>query len=129
MQQQYGLSVEITGYRKDIPLNTEWQATLFNAIRELLVNVGKHAKTQSARVSLKKTKTGIEASVEDRGVGMDPIKSRSGKSAADGFGLFSIRERFAFMGGRFELSSKRGRGTWVSLFVPLNSGSRTQKRR
>jgi signal transduction histidine kinase len=107
-------------------LSTEWQATLFNAIRELLVNVGKHARTNSARVSLKKTRTEIVALVEDRGIGMNPEKSMTGKSAADGFGLFSIRERFGFMGGRFELSSKRGKGTSVSLYIPLNS--RTQKR-
>ena len=126
IQQQYGVNVEIAGYRKEIPLSTEWLATLFNAIRELLVNVGKHARTNSARVSLKKTRTEIVALVEDRGIGMNPEKSMTGKSAADGFGLFSIRERFGFIGGRFELSSKRGRGTSVSLHIPLNSG--TQKR-
>lgn len=126
IQQQYGVNVEIAGYRKDIPLSTEWQATLFNAIRELLVNVGKHARTNTARVLLKKTRTEIVAQVEDRGIGMNPERSMTGKSASDGFGLFSIRERFGFMGGRFELSSKRRKGTSVSLYIPLNSG--TQKR-
>lgn len=125
IQQQYGVNVEITGRRLVIPLSTEWQSTLFSAIRELLVNVGKHANTKSARVSLKKTRTELVAIVEDRGVGMDPIKSMEGKSA-DGFGLFSIRERIGFMGGRFELSSRRGKGTSVSLRIPLNSA--TQER-
>lgn len=121
IQQQYGVNVEITGYRKQIPLSTEWQATLFNAVRELLVNVGKHARTNKARVFLKKTRTEIVAVVEDRGIGMNPEKSKSEKSAADGFGLFSIRERLGFMGGRFELFSKHGKGTNVTLYIPLNS--------
>ncbi len=129
MQQQYGLNVEIAGSRKEMPLTIEWQVTLFAAIRELLVNVGKHAKVQNARVTLAKTKTGIMASVEDRGVGMDPAKSISGKAAVDGFGLFSIRERFGFMGGRVELSSQRGKGTCIKLFMPLSSRSETRKRR
>jgi two-component system, NarL family, sensor kinase len=126
IQQQYGVNVEIGGYPKNIPLSTEWQATLFNATRELLVNVGKHAKTKSARVSLRKTRTEIIALVEDRGVGMNTERSKNEKSGGDGFGLFSIRERFGIMGGRFELSSRRGKGTSISLYIPLNSG--TQKR-
>ncbi len=127
IQQQYGIRVEIAGNQKEIPLSTEWQAMLFNAIRELLVNVGKHAKTKSARVSLQKTKNEIVAVIADRGIGMNPEKSRRGKPSGDGFGLFSIRERVGAMGGRFELSSQRGRGTSVSLCIPFRYG--TPKRR
>jgi len=129
MQQQYGLDITVEGSNKDVPLSIEWQVTLFAAIRELLVNVGKHARVQSARVSMNKTRTEIVASVEDTGVGMDSVKSLNGKAAADGFGLFSIRERFGFMGGRVELSSQRGKGTCVKLFIPLGPRPGTQKQR
>ena len=128
MDQQYGLNVEVAGNQKDVPLSTEWQVTLFAAIRELLVNVGKHANVRSARLALKRTKTEMVVSVEDRGVGMDSMKSSTGKTAAEGFGLFSIRERLGFMGGRFELSSRHGKGTCVKLFVPLRQNPGTEKR-
>ncbi len=128
IQQQYGVEVEVLSPEKEIPLSTEWRATLFSAIRELLVNVGKHAKSKTARVSLKKKGGNIVVSVEDAGIGMDTTSRLSGKTAADGFGLFSIRERLGFMGGQFELISKHGRGTCATLFVPLEKLRRTQER-
>jgi two-component system, NarL family, sensor kinase len=118
IQQQYALVVKIFCREKEMPLSTEWRATLFGAIRELLINVGKHAKSPTARVMLKKRSDEIVVSVEDEGIGMDPAKRMSAKPGAEGFGLFSIRERLDFMGGRVEVSSKRGKGTCVTLFVP-----------
>lgn len=121
MQQQYGLTVSVTGQTRKVPLSIEWQVTLFTAIRELLVNVSKHARTKSASVTLRRTKTEVILTVEDKGVGMDPMKRLFGKAASEGFGLFGIRERLGFMGGRVELASKPGKGTSVTLFVPLRS--------
>jgi len=119
IQQQYGVEVEIRGCEKKIPLGTEWRATLFAAVRELLVNVGKHAKSPVARVKMRKRQGTIAVSVEDNGIGMDPPSRASVKPGTDGFGLFSIRERLGFMGGRVEIFSKRGLGTCVTLFVPV----------
>ena len=57
----------------------------------------------------------LQVIVEDDGVGCAPPSShRSG-----GFGLFSIRERLAYLGGRLELDSAPGRGTRVTLGAPL----------
>jgi two-component system, NarL family, sensor kinase len=129
IQQQYEVEVEIRGREKKTSLSTEWRATLFAAVRELLINVGKHAKSPIARVSIKKRQDNIVISVEDRGVGMDPSTRASVKPGTDGFGLFSIRERLGFMGGRVEISSKRGHGTCVTLFVPVEKLKRVQERR
>ncbi len=127
IQLQYGIEVEVLCCEKTIPLSIEWRVTLFTAIRELLVNVGKHAKSPTARVSLRRKLGEIVVSVEDTGIGMDPMRRISGK--AEGFGLFSIRERLGFMGGRVELSSKKGLGTCVTLFVPVEKRKRMQGRR
>ncbi len=129
IQQQYGVEVEIVCRKKEIPLSSEWRATLFSAIRELLVNVGKHAKSPTARVLLLKKEGKIVASVEDAGIGMDPAARMRGKPGADGFGLFSIRERLEFMGGRVEISSKQGRGTRVTLHAPVEKLKKIPRRR
>jgi signal transduction histidine kinase len=126
IQQQYGVEVSVACREKEIPLSTEWRVTLFKAIRELLVNVGKHAKARTAHVSVEKKQDTIIASVVDTGIGMDPARALRARPAADGFGLFSIRERLGFMGGRVELSSKRGHGTRVALFVPIKKLKRNQ---
>ncbi len=129
IQQQYGVEVEILGCEKETSLGTEWRVTLFTAVRELLVNVGKHAKSPTARVSMKQRQGNIVISVEDEGVGMDPSTRASVKPGTDGFGLFSIRERLGFMGGRVEISSKRGQGTCVTLVVPLEKLRKVSERR
>ncbi len=129
IQQQYGVEVEILGCEMETSLGTEWRVTLFTAVRELLVNVGKHAKSPIARVSMKKRQGNFVISVEDKGVGMDPSTRASVKPGTDGFGLFSIRERLGFMGGRVEISSKRGKGTCVTLFVPVEKLKRVSERR
>ena len=129
IQQQYGVEVEILGCEKEISLGTEWRVTLFTAVRELLVNVGKHAKSPIARISMKKRLGNIVISVEDRGVGMNPSSRTSVKPGIDGFGLFSIRERLGFMGGRVEIFSKPGQGTCVTLFVPMEKLKRVSERR
>ncbi len=120
IQQQYGVNVEMRCSGKEAALDHEWRAILFAAIRELLVNVGKHARARSARVTLRKRNGKIIVTVEDKGIGMDPTH-RTGEKTAEGFGLFSIRERLGSMGGRVELSSKRGHGTCVTLTAPLKS--------
>lgn len=127
IQQQYGVNVEMRCGGKELALDNEWRAILFAAIRELLVNVGKHAKARAARVTLRKSNGKIVVTVEDKGIGMDPIH-RTGEKAAEGFGIFSIRERFRFMGGRVELASRRGKGTSVTLIAPLKGRAKPEKR-
>ncbi len=49
------------------------------------------------------------------------MESSSGKDV--GFGLFSIRERIHYFGGKLEIESKSGQGTKISLVVPLQTSA------
>jgi signal transduction histidine kinase len=55
--------------------------------------------------------------VKDDGVGLDVAKI----TTSDGFGLFNIRERLSSICGRLEIESRPGKGTLVTLSVPLES--------
>lgn len=78
---------------------------------------------------MKKRQGNIVISVEDKGVGMNPSSRTSVKPGMAVFGLFSIRERLSFMGGRVEIFSKPGRGTCVTLIVPMEKLKRVSERR
>ncbi len=121
--QQYGVVVEIDGDGHGVPLSLQWRTTLFSAVRELLVNVAKHSGSKSARVRLRKKGGMIGVSVADTGVGMDP--AGRGKAEPEGFGLFSIRERLGSMGGEVAVTSRRGKGTTVTLSVPVGKPETT----
>ena len=57
--------------------------------------------------------------VEDNGVGFAPDKLGASSGKMEGFGLFSIRERLNYFGGRMEIESTPGEVTRVILTLPL----------
>lgn len=90
---------------------------LFEAARELLVNVVKHAGTDQVRVSLSRLKDGfLRLRMEDFGHGFDPAILKSGDKEK-GLGLFSLQERVDLMNGKVEIDSALGRGTAVQITI------------
>jgi PAS domain S-box-containing protein len=96
---------------------------LFQSVRELLMNVVKHAGTDRARITVAEMDGWLHILVADEGVGFLPTDSSvtAKEGAAPGFGLFSIHERLRSLGGRFELQTHPGRGTKAALIIPLLS--------
>ena len=121
MQQQYGLVVEVENDDHPKPLDNEARVLLFRAVRELLFNVLKHAQTSCARVRLQGDSDHLRVIVEDNGVGFTPDKLAASSGKMEGFGLFSIRERLNYFGGRMEIESTPGEATRVILIIPLQS--------
>ena len=121
MQQQYGLAVEVEDDEELKPLDNEARVLLFRAVRELLFNVLKHAQASCARVRLRKDGKQLRVIVEDNGVGFAPEKLGASSAKMEGFGLFSIRERMKYVGGRMEVESIPGQVTRVILTMPLQS--------
>ncbi len=96
---------------------------LYGAIRELLVNVARHARTDVATIRMSRPDCSRACiSVSDEGAGFDPAELLDGgsDSVADScFGLFSIRERLELLGGRLQINSRPGCGTQVMVIAPL----------
>ncbi len=116
--QEYDLSFIYNGGNRDATLDTDVSVLLFDSVRELMMNVAKHARARSCRVSMSATPDEVILTVSDDGVGMNGSTSDGEPSGCDGYGLFSIRERLDHIGGRMRLSSEPGRGTTVALTVP-----------
>ncbi len=93
---------------------------LFQAVRELLFNVVKHADTDEAEVEISRVANCLQVIVKDRGVGFVPASLAQGPQ--DHFGLFSIRERLELMGGSLVIDSSPSRGTCVTMIAPIPVG-------
>jgi PAS domain S-box-containing protein len=121
-KQRFGLDVEFTDDGKPKPLDTDIRVLLFQAVRELLVNVVKHANARKAKISTRKSNDRIRITVEDDGVGFDVSSTitNAGDYTKGGFGLFNIRERLDHIGGSVDIRSRPGRGTRVTLTAPIN---------
>jgi PAS domain S-box-containing protein len=109
-QYQLRFSVEADNGATALPRNLE--VLLYHAVRELLVNIVKHAEAHQVNISLGADGPNIRLSVEDDGRGFNP------QQVENGFGLFSIRERIRNSGGRLEIECGRQGGTRIILFVP-----------
>ncbi len=118
MQEKNQFTVELVTDSNAEPANEDVRLFLFEAVRELLFNAVKHSKVGRARVSMSRGRHGVtQIIVEDDGVGFD-AGEKLGSPTAAGFGLFSIQQRLAHLGGRVAFSSSPGKGTRVTVQVP-----------
>ncbi len=121
LRENIGLDVRVTDDQMPKPLPYEIRATLFQAVRELLLNVAKHAGCSSATVDLSRHEDAIVITVAEDGCGFIPADMTSRNSQSRGFGLFNVRQRIEYLGGRFNLHTAPGTGTRVSLQLPLEN--------
>jgi PAS domain S-box-containing protein len=118
-QKQHDIIFKFEDDGKPKPLTDACRGLLFMAMRELLVNVIKHAKAQNVSISIQRVDKKVRVIVQDDGVGFNSLQM---ERQTNGFGLFSIRERLRHVGGNFALKSRCGHGTRVSLTAPLCNG-------
>jgi PAS domain S-box-containing protein len=119
VEQRQGLKVRVKaeGHKRLLP--EDLTVILFQATRELLFNVAKHAGVRTADVVLRRLQDWIQITVEDDGAGFDPASLRVEGGASGGLGLLGIRERLGFLGGTMEIASSPGKGSLVTLRAPL----------
>lgn len=118
LARRYALTVTVEK-SAELDLDEATRVTLYRAIRELLINVARHAGIDRARVHIWRDGAMVRASVEDGGVGFDH------DSTPSGFGLLALRERIAQLGGFIDFSSGAGSlGTRVVASLPLTSRER-----
>ena len=116
MQEQHGLQVSVSVGKDWVePADADLRAFLFEAVRELLLNVAKHSGQQIAQVVVRREVGNIEIRVEDDGKGLDQKALRNYVQEGARFGLFSIKQRLEMMGGSMSVESGPGHGTRVTL--------------
>lgn len=109
---------ERVGTRVELDLAAELDAppatleALLRVVREAVTNAGRHGLAGTVRVQLRRG-DGLELLVSDDGIGFDPSRANG-----SGFGLVSMRERVAALGGELRVVSAPGRGTALQVFVP-----------
>jgi len=127
IQQKHRIKTEFEDDAQSKPLGDDVCALLYQAVRELLVNVVKHAQAQCVKVSICKSNNKIRINVIDDGLGFKPPAEGFSSDKTAGFGLFSIRERLSYLGGSVEIESKPGQGTQVALTAPIKCGKNVEK--
>lgn len=91
----------------------ERDAMVFRIMQESLSNIARHAHASEIAVELRRCGDLLTLEVRDNGVGMPPEIARKGS------GLLGIRDRISAIGGQFSLDSSPGKGTVLSMSIPL----------
>jgi two-component system, NarL family, sensor histidine kinase UhpB len=104
-------------FAKDLPsLPTELELVIYRVAQEALTNVLRHAGASRCVIELRRVDGAVDLSVSDDGGGMPE------RVARDAVGIEGMRERALLVGGSLAIESGTGRGTTVSLRVPLEPG-------
>jgi len=122
VSEQYRIQVTVKNTGKFKKVNGNLRILLFQAARELLTNIVKHAQAQKVEIYIRRYKEDkIQIEVKDDGVGFDTSQVFSANTKNGGFGLFNIRERFNHLGGHLDVQSQPGCGTCVTIIAPLET--------
>ena len=94
-------------------LTSHQELSLFRIIQELLNNIVKHAEAHEASVQFSFFEDEISIMVEDDGEGFDPVQAKGG------MGMKNLEDRIAILGGEWEIDSRVGKGTNISIHIPV----------
>lgn len=119
---RWGVDLAVIGSDPFPKLNTDLSVILFQCARELVYNVIKHADASQAWIRLWAREGEIRLVVEDNGKGFAPGVTPPADGRYSGYGLFSIRERLALLGGDLVVES-RAAGARVRLWIPFHPDS------
>jgi signal transduction histidine kinase len=92
---------------------------LYRVIQEGLKNISAHSQAKNCEILLRGEDQTFCLSIADDGIGFDPGEVRK----KPGLGLSSMRERVQIIHGEFSIRSQPGKGTVITVCVPLAGGS------
>jgi len=122
-----GLDVDLEAAGVAHRLSSKDELLIFRIVQEALHNVERHAQATRARVCLSYAGDALEVSVSDDGCGMSGGREgRAGDRPDPGLGLRGMDERTKLLRGRLTIRSEEGRGTELSLEVPLSVYAQTR---
>ncbi len=114
-QTRTGIEGNLISAPEETTLDAEGATTVFRIFQEILTNVVRHAQASQVEVTLEETDTFLTLQVQDNGRGMTESELHSPKS----IGLLGMQERARLRAGEVHFQGAPGRGTIVTVRLPL----------
>ena len=115
-----GWSMRFIDNLGDGPVPPAVETAAFRILQESVRNASRHSRSTRIEVELARTAGWLHLDVRDDGIGLEPEHIGSGR----GLGLSGMRERARLLGGTCRIVSRRGRGTTISVALPLEPSAR-----
>jgi PAS domain S-box-containing protein len=120
--ERHGLAVRVVDDGKRKLIDADVLRVAYQSLHELLFNVLKHAHVSEAMVRLRRIENYLAIQVKDYGAGFQKEATKV-PTHEGGFGLFNLHEQLRSIGGHIRVSSVPGRGTRVTILLPLQTHS------
>jgi signal transduction histidine kinase len=117
-----GHTVEASIADVDPLLSADAQVILYRIIQQALTNASKHSAARHVALSVERRGDRLSFVVEDDGKGFDVNEAVMRSPAERGLGLATMQERAWMLGGSLSVRSEKGKGTRITLGVPLQKG-------
>lgn len=92
---------------------------IYRIMQEALTNISEHAKSGNVSIQILRHNKYISFSIEDDGKGFDVKQALTKITIERGLGLASMAERVQMLGGVFNLSSEKNKGTRIQFQIPV----------
>ena len=117
-----GIATVIRAELKSEQLTKAVQLTAYRTAQEALTNASKYAQCTQVKIELAGDEHFLTLEIADNGQGLpDSLVRQEG-----GFGLNGLKERAKTVGGWLDVSSQNGRGTSITLSIPID-GTQTME--
>ena len=121
LKEQRGLAIDFSVQGLERRLSSPIEVGGFRIVQEGLNNVQKHAEASKATVRLEFAKDSLLITVTDNGRGF--VVQEALEGGGEHFGLLSMRERVELLEGTWQIVSAPGRGTSITVRLPMREGS------
>ncbi len=113
-----GIACDLHMSEQEFAVDDVRATSLFRILQESLTNVIRHAQATRVDIELYQEDKRLVMKIMDNGIGIYPESRKSSNS----FGLVGVEERIHALNGEFLITSAPGKGTTLTIYIPLQNG-------
>jgi PAS domain S-box-containing protein len=118
----YNIKVVLNMMDVDALLPQDSYVVVYRTVQEALTNIGKHSQAKNGSVTISLAEGSVRFSIEDDGIGFDERLAVPGSPREKGLGLTTMKGRAQMVGGVLFIWSQKGKGTRITLSIPMKPG-------
>lgn len=118
-EQRTSATVDISTTTKDMALSSDVMLTAYRTTQEALTNITKYAEGSDVHIDISHLGNTLTVEIADEGPGLEKSALRKQHS----YGLRGLAERAKSVGGWLDISSILGKGTTITLTIPLTTAN------
>ncbi|MFC2084212.1 PAS domain S-box protein [Bacteroidota bacterium] len=110
-----GIKVKLSLEVDEYDISEEIKISIYRILQEALTNVIRHAHASKITIGFQKKGKNLILQVKDNGIGIKERQMHKEKS----FGIIGMKERVILIGGQFEISGEKNKGTKIKVVIPV----------